>query len=646
MTGDVYSYEEEGERLAEMKALHQPIKSWWVANPEAVKDFGETFPSFWQDLKDWPHWRALKKLYMMDTEGSKEPAATEATTTAAPSTAAEVEGSSNEPVRKRKNRWGEAKKSRWGDSAAGGEGGDTDGSKKRRSRWSAEPAAPVALSQEQVQETLVLQMKLKQVNERLTTVVQDAARREADPNKSPSPPPKYDSTGKRVNTREVRMREQLDEERASIIEGMMRLNPAFQVPVDYVKKKPSRKLYIPIKDYPGYNFIGLIIGPRGNTQKRMERETGCKIAIRGKGSVKEGARRTRTADEDDDLHVYITGDSEAQVEAAAKEIDGLLKPVDDDENEHKQKQLRELALINGTLRDDEYCHICGEKGHRQFECPKRAAHKPVIEIRCLICGDSSHPTRDCSRRRGAQGQAQGAPQSAALDKEYLNFMAELGDAPPPPPPPGAGPQQDLPPGAPAGQPPPPLPPTDPSPPLPPSYGGSTTALAQPPPPASASPYGGAGMAGYPPPPPPAGVGYGSGSGTLGAYGSSSPQVSGDTLMTSFYFAAILSQSHSHWPHLSLSSLQPPPPQHQAYAGYGYQQQQQAPVQYGQQMQGQQLGYDQAAWAQYYAQMGYQYPGQQVQPPPPQPKHQQQSASQTPEELARLAAQWAAQNQVH
>ncbi|CAN0538792.1 unnamed protein product, partial [Scytosiphon promiscuus] len=60
---------------------------------------------------------------------------------------------------------------------------------------------------------------------------------------------------------------------------------------------------------------GLIIGPRGNTQKRMERESGCKIAIRGKGSVKEGARRGPTViDEDDELHVYISGESEEAVE--------------------------------------------------------------------------------------------------------------------------------------------------------------------------------------------------------------------------------------------------------------------------------------------------------------------------------------------
>jgi hypothetical protein len=60
-----------------------------------------------------------------------------------------------------------------------------------------------------------------------------------------------------------------------------------------------------------------------------------------------------------------------QVESAAKIIAELLVPVEDDRNEVKQRQLRELALINGTLRDEEYCNICGEKGHRQYECPSR-----------------------------------------------------------------------------------------------------------------------------------------------------------------------------------------------------------------------------------------------------------------------------------
>jgi len=59
------------------------------------------------------------------------------------------------------------------------------------------------------------------------------------------------------------------------------------------------------------------------------------------------------------------------VEKAGEIVAKLLQPMDDEMNDHKQKQLRELALINGTLREEEYCHICGEKGHRGFECPTR-----------------------------------------------------------------------------------------------------------------------------------------------------------------------------------------------------------------------------------------------------------------------------------
>lgn len=83
----------------------------------------------------------------------------------------------------------------------------------------------------------------------------------------------------------------------------------------YRPAKKSRKIFIPHKQYPGTNFIGLIIGPRGNTQKRMQKETNTKIAIRGKGSVKEGAARDPRNDygEDEELHVLVTGDRQEDV---------------------------------------------------------------------------------------------------------------------------------------------------------------------------------------------------------------------------------------------------------------------------------------------------------------------------------------------
>lgn len=89
----------------------------------------------------------------------------------------------------------------------------------------------------------------------------------------------------------------------------------------------------------------------------------------------------------------------SKVEMAGKMIEELLTPMDDEKNEHKQKQLRELALINGTLREDEYCTICGEKGHRPFECPQRTKTFQAANVRCAICGDQSHPTRDCPKKQ-------------------------------------------------------------------------------------------------------------------------------------------------------------------------------------------------------------------------------------------------------
>ena len=43
---------------------------------------------------------------------------------------------------------------------------------------------------------------------------------------------------------------------------------------------------------------GLLIGPRGATQKQMQEMSGAKIVIRGRGSQKEGAPSTGHADDE------------------------------------------------------------------------------------------------------------------------------------------------------------------------------------------------------------------------------------------------------------------------------------------------------------------------------------------------------------
>ena len=76
--------------------------------------------------------------------------------------------------------------------------------------------------------------------------------------------------------------------------------------------------------------VGLLIGPRGNTLKKVEAESGAKIAIRGKGSVKEGKGRSDAAhnsNQEEDLHCLIMADTEEKVNKAKKLIHNVIETV-------------------------------------------------------------------------------------------------------------------------------------------------------------------------------------------------------------------------------------------------------------------------------------------------------------------------------
>ena len=136
----------------------------------------------------------------------------------------------------------------------------------------------------------------------------------------------YDSKGQRVNTRDQRIKAKLQKERVEIIQQLLELDPTFQVcalasrftfffvcratqpPPDYKPPKVTKKILMPVEEFPNYNFFGLIVGPRGQTQQEMQKETGCKIAVRGQGSVLDFKKPNRVPQPDDNepLHVLIT----------------------------------------------------------------------------------------------------------------------------------------------------------------------------------------------------------------------------------------------------------------------------------------------------------------------------------------------------
>jgi splicing factor 1 len=505
--------EEAAELVATIRGEHVVMKNWYSGSSKeaaALREKHGSYPSLWKEVLNWPGWKEARKGYLKFTQG------------------ADSSSNGGEVPRKRRSRWGNAS--------------EENPSQKRRTRWGREevptpgrstapmrkplpglglPGMPTNLTPEQQGDFSRFQSNLRAVNVKLDNLEKEAARVDALPRghreRSPSPPPGkskgsnhlystrifwysqlnlafssfsyvivYGADGKRKNTRAVRWRQRLTSERQDILENLMNLNPATRQS-GLFKRRHQKKIRIPIEEHPQYNFIGLIIGPRGKTQKDLESKTGCKIAIRGRGSVKEGARGRRDGkvmeSDTEPLHVVVTGNDRRSVDAATDMVEQMLVVIDDEKNVHKQNQLRELALLNGTLKEDEFCQICAEKGHRSFECPKRfSMRKSGIQVKCAICGDTSHPTRDCTQKPAEQANQK------EMDSAYMSFMAELdgkkveagkpglppgapdacipvpttaaGSPPKLPPPPGMPPPQaGLPPGA--IPPPPPQPPGQP-----------------------------------------------------------------------------------------------------------------------------------------------------------------------------------------
>lgn len=91
----------------------------------------------------------------------------------------------------------------------------------------------------------------------------------------------------------------------------------------------------------------------------------------------------------------------------------LIVPVDEEANEHKRQQLRELAQINGTLRDSD----AKEARARQEEENVNAYALPE-DIRNRVAGQYQ---RDVERLHGAG--------EGSLDTAYTDFLSELGVAP-------------------------------------------------------------------------------------------------------------------------------------------------------------------------------------------------------------------------
>lgn len=122
------------------------------------------------------------------------------------------------------------------------------------------------------------------------------------------------------------------------------------------------RILVPVKDHPNFNFVGKLLGPKGNSLKRLQEETQTKMAILGRGSMRDKAkeeelRQTKEpkyAHLQEELHVEVTTFAPpAEAYSRMGQALAQLKPflVPDYYDEIRQTQLRELAILNGDKKN-------------------------------------------------------------------------------------------------------------------------------------------------------------------------------------------------------------------------------------------------------------------------------------------------------
>jgi hypothetical protein len=106
-----------------------------------------------------------------------------------------------------------------------------------------------------------------------------------------------------------------------------------------------KRIWIPMDKNPGYNYIGLLIGPGGSKQKQLIEEAGghVRISIRGRGS---GGGTSTPGKPEEPLHVLLEGKAE-NVQRAEDLVNELLH----DSAKAQAEKDRQLAQVNAAKND-------------------------------------------------------------------------------------------------------------------------------------------------------------------------------------------------------------------------------------------------------------------------------------------------------
>merc|ERR1712223_430465 len=94
--------------------------------------------------------------------------------------------------------------------------------------------------------------------------------------------------------------------------------------LDVYNERPVRlsaKVSIPVREHPKFNFVGKLLGPRGSSLKQLQEDTMTKMAVLGRGSMRNKQQEEELRNSTDPKHSHLKEELHVEITAFASTAD-------------------------------------------------------------------------------------------------------------------------------------------------------------------------------------------------------------------------------------------------------------------------------------------------------------------------------------
>jgi len=174
--------------------------------------------------------------------------------------------------------------------------------------------------------------------------------------------------------------------------------------LDVYNEKPVRvsaRILVPVKEHPRFNFVGKLLGPRGNSLKKLQDDTMTKMAVLGRGSMRNKQHEEEMRSSGDpkhahlleELHVEVTAfaspaEAYARLALALSEVRRYLIP--DGNDEIRQRQMKEIQILK-QLQDRQEDKVEDSGQESDVSASPTSDPSPVLRTTSTSPGPSPSP---------------------------------------------------------------------------------------------------------------------------------------------------------------------------------------------------------------------------------------------------------------